>query len=34
MDVNHEVSAIEKQSIREFDDACLTPVQSLDLIRI
>jgi hypothetical protein len=33
MDVIHEVSVIEKQTIREFDDVCLTPAQPLDLIR-
>ena len=28
MEALHEVGAIGKQSMREFDDACLTPVQS------
>ena len=27
MEALHEVGAIDKQTMREFDDACLTPVQ-------
>jgi hypothetical protein len=30
----HEIGAIDKQTIRRFDDACLTPVQSTDPSRI
>jgi len=35
MEALHEVGAIDKQTMREFDDACLTPVESLspDAIR-
>jgi putative transcriptional regulator len=29
MEALHEVGAIDKQTMREFDDACLTPVESL-----
>jgi putative transcriptional regulator len=29
MEALHEVGAIDKQTMREFDDACLTPVQPL-----
>ena len=29
MEALHEVGAIEKKTMREFDDACLTPVQEL-----
>lgn len=29
MEVLHEVGAIDKKTMREFDDACLTPVQAL-----
>ena len=29
MDALHEVGAIDKQTMREFDDACLTPVEPL-----
>ena len=29
MEALHEVGAIEKQTLREFDEACLTPVQAL-----
>lgn len=29
MEALHEVGAIDKQTMREFDDACLTPVQAL-----
>lgn len=25
----HEVGAIDKKTLREFDDACLTPIQAL-----
>ena len=25
----HEIGAIDKQTMREFDEACLTPVQTL-----
>ena len=28
MEALHEVGAIDNQTMREFDDACLTPVQS------
>ena len=27
MDALHDIGAIDKQTMREFDDACLTPVQ-------
>ena len=30
MEALHEVGAIEKQTMREFDDACLTPVHVLN----
>jgi putative transcriptional regulator len=35
MEALHEVGAIDKQTMREFDDACLTPVEPLspDAIR-
>lgn len=26
----HEIGAIDKQTMREFDEACLTPVQTLE----
>lgn len=26
----HEVGAIDKKTLREFDDSCLTPVQEMD----
>ena len=29
MEALHEVDAIDKQTMREFDEACLTPVQAL-----
>ncbi|KAA6184144.1 DNA-binding transcriptional regulator [Thiohalocapsa marina] len=29
MEALHEVGAIDKQTMRQFDDACLTPVESL-----
>jgi putative transcriptional regulator len=29
MEALHEVGAIDKRTMREFDDACLTPVQPL-----
>jgi putative transcriptional regulator len=29
MEALHEVGAIDKQTMREFDDACLTPVEPL-----
>ncbi len=29
MEALHEVGAIDKQTLREFDEACLTPVRSL-----
>jgi len=29
MEAFHKVGAIDKQTMRRFDDACLTPVQSL-----
>jgi putative transcriptional regulator len=29
MEALHKVSAIDKQTMRRFDEACLTPVQSL-----
>ena len=29
MEALHDVGAIDKQTMREFDDACLTPVQVL-----
>lgn len=29
MEALHEIGAIDKQTMREFDDACLTPVQAL-----
>ncbi|WP_295543433.1 DNA-binding transcriptional regulator [uncultured Thiohalocapsa sp.] len=29
MEALHEVGAIDKQTMRAFDDACLTPVESL-----
>ena len=29
MEALHEVGVIDKQTMREFDDACLTPVESL-----
>jgi putative transcriptional regulator len=29
MEALHEVGAIDKQTMREFDEACLTPVQVL-----
>ena len=29
MEALHQVGAIDKQTLREFDDACLTPVESL-----
>jgi len=29
MEALHEVGAIDKQTMREFDDACLTPIESL-----
>lgn len=29
MEALHEVSAIDKQTMREFDEACLTPVRPL-----
>lgn len=29
METLHDVGAIDKQTMREFDDACLTPVQLL-----
>ena len=29
MECLHEIGAIDKQTMREFDEACLTPVQTL-----
>lgn len=29
MEALHEVGAVDKQTMREFDDACLTPVEAL-----
>lgn len=29
MEALHDIGAIDKQTMREFDDACLTPVQVL-----
>ncbi|MES9879953.1 MAG: DNA-binding transcriptional regulator, partial [Sedimenticola sp.] len=29
MEALHEVGAVDKRTMREFDDACLTPVQAL-----
>lgn len=29
MEALHEVGAIDKKTLREFDDACLTPIQAL-----
>ena len=29
MEALHEISAVDKQTMREFDDACLTPVHVL-----
>ena len=29
MEALHEVGAVDKQTIREFDDACLTPIEAL-----
>lgn len=29
MEALHEIGAVDKQTMREFDDACLTPVQVL-----
>ena len=26
MDASHEIGAVDKQTMREFDEACLTPV--------
>ncbi|TAN53438.1 MAG: DNA-binding transcriptional regulator [Methylococcaceae bacterium] len=30
MEALHEVAAIDKQTMREFDEACLTPIQPLN----
>lgn len=30
MEALHEVGAISKQTLREFDDACLTPIEPLN----
>ncbi|MEJ2419246.1 MAG: DNA-binding transcriptional regulator [Exilibacterium sp.] len=29
MEALHEIGAVDKQTMREFDDACLTPIQVL-----
>jgi putative transcriptional regulator len=29
MEALHDVGAIDKQTMREFDDACLTPIQAM-----
>jgi len=29
MEALHEIGAVDKQTMREFDEACLTPVQAL-----
>lgn len=34
MEALHEVGAIDKQTMREFDDACLTPVHMLSPLEI
>ena len=34
MEVLHDVGAIDKQTMREFDHACLTPVQAMSPQRI
>lgn len=30
MEAMHDIGAIDKQTMREFDEACLTPVQPLE----
>ena len=34
MEALHEVGAVDKQTMRHFDEACLTPVQSLSAKQI
>lgn len=34
MEALHEVGAVDKQTMREFDEACLTPVRPLQPIEI
>lgn len=34
MEALHEVGAVDKQTMREFDEACLTPVRPLEPVEI